>query len=84
MRVNSAEGTKEWYFCVPGTVFADANILISKTSIKTLIWITFVEVMVNCVSAWAVKGWKFKPLYTENLSYQRRSLRGIKRGSLGQ
>ena len=57
---------------------------VSKTSIKKLICITFVEVMVNWVSACAVKGWKFEPLYTDNPSYQRRSLRGIKRGSLGQ
>ena len=26
VRVKSGEGMKEWYFCVPGTVFADANL----------------------------------------------------------
>ena len=33
MRVNSAEGTKEWYFCVPDTVFADANLLLSSWAV---------------------------------------------------
>ena len=40
--------------------------------------------MVNWVSACAVKGWKFEPLYTDNPSYYRGYLREIKKGSLGQ
>ena len=35
VRVKSEECTKEWYFCVPGTVVADANLLQSSAVVDS-------------------------------------------------